>query len=267
MKLSIIIPVLNEAAAIEAALRPLQVLRGPDVEVIVADGASDDATVPLAQLLADRVIAAPRGRARQMNAGAAVATGEVLLFLHADTTLPEAAPRAILQAFMPEEPPVPTVLSSPLGENSSSGAVSVNRGDGVAASVNRGDGVATSPRNCWGRFDVVITGHHPMLRVIARSMNRRSRLTGIATGDQAMFMTRAAFDAVGGFPDQPLMEDIEMSHRLRRLGRPACLDLKVATSGRRWESRGVWRTMFLMWRLRLAYFLGASPATLAARYR
>ena len=106
-----------------------------------------------------------------------------------------------------------------------------------------------------------------MLRVIAFCMNLRSRLTGIATGDQAIFMTRVAFDAVGGFPDQPLMEDIEISKRLKRLGAPACLAIKVRTSGRRWKQRGVWRTILLMWRLRLAYFFGASPEYLAVRYR
>ena len=98
-------------------------------------------------------------------------------------------------------------------------------------------------------------------------MNLRSRLSGIATGDQAMFMTRAVFDAAGGFPVQPLMEDIEMSRRLKRHSAPACLAARVTTSGRRWQQRGVWRTIWLMWRLRLAYFLGASPEYLAARYR
>ena len=119
----------------------------------------------------------------------------------------------------------------------------------------------------WGRFDVQISGKLRLLRVIAACMNRRSRWTGIATGDQAMFMTRAAFDAVGGFAAQPLMEDIEMSVRLRRLSRPACLRVPVVTSGRRWESRGVWRTMLLMWRLRFAYWCGTAPERLAALYR
>ena len=119
----------------------------------------------------------------------------------------------------------------------------------------------------WGRFDVRIAGQSPMLRVVAGLMNLRSRLSGIATGDQAIFMTRTAFDAVGGFPDQPLMEDIEISKRLRRLSRPACLRAKVVTSGRRWEARGVWRTIALMWRLRFAYWRGAPPEHLAQLYR
>lgn len=119
----------------------------------------------------------------------------------------------------------------------------------------------------WGRFDVMIEGQSPMLRVVATLMNWRSRWTGIATGDQAMFMTRGAFDAAGGFPAQPLMEDIEMSKRLGRLSRPACLREQVLTSGRRWEARGVWRTVLLMWRLRFAYWCGAAPESLAERYR
>ena len=238
MKLSIIIPALNEAAGIAAVLAPLQAWRGPLCEVIVVDGGSSDATAALAQPLADRVISAARGRAPQMNAGAQAARGGALLFLHADTILPETAPTAILVALGLAGPLTPTVLSHR--------AIS---------------------KKSWGRFDVAISGNSRMLGVIAWCMNRRSRLTSIATGDQALFMTRAAFDAARGFPDQPLMEDIEMSRRLKRLGAPACLPDRVTTSGRRWEQRGVWRTIWRMWRLRLAYFLGASPEYLAARYR
>lgn len=118
----------------------------------------------------------------------------------------------------------------------------------------------------WGRFDVQIEGRHPMLRMVAAMMNLRSRITGIATGDQAMFMSRAAFEQAGGFPAQPLMEDIELSTRLRRIGRPACLAACVVTSGRRWERDGAWRTILLMWRLRFAYWRGAPPADLHRRY-
>ena len=105
-----------------------------------------------------------------------------------------------------------------------------------------------------------------MLRVVARMMNLRSRLSGVATGDQAIFVQRAAFDTVGGFPDQALMEDIEISKRLGCLGPPACLHARVCTSGRRWERYGVWRTIVLMWRLRWHYWLGASPEQLAKTY-
>jgi len=119
----------------------------------------------------------------------------------------------------------------------------------------------------WGRFDVRIEARHPLLRVVALMMNLRSRLTGIATGDQAIFVRRDTFEALGGYAEIPLMEDVELTRRLRRAGRPACLRARVSTSGRRWESRGVLRTIVLMWRLRLAYFFGADPARLADRYR
>ena len=222
--LSIVMPVLDEAAGIVATLESLAPLRSRGAELIVVDGGSRDATVARAQALSDRVIDGPRGRARQMNAGAAVACAPTLLFLHADTRLPEGADRLIAQAL------------------------------GVAPLA-------------WGRFDVVIEGRSRMLGVVAAMMNVRSRLSGIATGDQAMFMTRAAFEQAGGFPDQPLMEDIELSARLRRLGAPQCLRERVITSGRRWEQRGVWRTIVLMWRLRLLYALGVSADRLAPWYR
>jgi rSAM/selenodomain-associated transferase 2 len=221
--LSIIVPALDEAAGIAAALTALAPLRRRDCEVIVVDGGSRDGTADLARPLADRVVTAPRGRATQMNAGAAIAQADVLLFLHADTRLPADADRRVR------------------------------------------DGLARSGR-AWGRFDVRIEGRHRLLAVIAGAMNLRSRLTGIATGDQAMFMTRAAFAAAGGFPDIALMEDVAFSARLKALGRPLCLRERVVTSGRRWESRGVIATIALMWRLRLAYYFGAKPAALAKQY-
>ena len=223
-RLCVVMPVLNEAAGIGAALQALAPLAARGAQIVVADGGSHDATADLARAAGVQVVQAPRGRALQMNAGARQASGAVLLFLHADTQLPPNADRLIAQAL-------------------------------------------TVGPQVWGRFDVQISGQPRLLRVIAACMNRRSRWTGIATGDQAMFMTRAAFDAVGGFADQPLMEDIEMSARLRRLSRPACLSARVITSGRRWESRGVWRTVLLMWRLRLAYWRGAAPERLAVLYR
>ncbi len=223
-RLSVVIPALNEAAGMAAALQALAPLLARGAQLLVADGGSQDDTVALALAGGAQVINAPRGRALQMNAGAHQAGGDLLLFLHADTQLPPDADRLIAQAL------------------------------------------AAGP--CvWGRFDVRIEGHPRMLRVIAAFMNRRSRWSGIATGDQALFMTRAAFDAVDGFPAQPLMEDIEMSKRLLKLSRPACLRARVVTSGRRWETRGVWRTVLLMWRLRLAYWRGAAPEHLAELYR
>lgn len=224
VRLSVVIPALNEAAGIAATLEALAPLVARGVHVVVADGGGNDGTVALAQAGGAQVVHAPRGRAFQMNAGAQQATGELLLFLHADTRLPPDADRLIAEAL------------------------------------------ANGPQ-VWGRFDVRIDGQPRTLRVIAAFMNWRSRWTGIATGDQALFMTRTAFDAVGGFPAQPLMEDIEMSARLLKISRPACLHARVITSGRRWETRGVWRTVLLMWRLRFAYWRGAAPERLAALYR
>jgi len=221
-RLTIVVPVLNEAAIIVDALKALAPLRARGAEVVVVDSGSLDDTVRLAQAFADRVIAGPRGRGAPLNAGAAQSSGDGLLFLHADTALPDDADRLIAAAL------------------------------------------AQRP---WGRFDLRIAGAHPLLAVVARMINWRSRLTGIATGDQAIFVRRDAFVTVGGYPDLPLMEDIAISRRLKRLCRPYCVGTPVITSGRRWDHHGVLRTIILMWRLRLAYYLGAEPAGLALRYR
>jgi rSAM/selenodomain-associated transferase 2 len=221
MAISIIIPALNEAATIAHVLAGLRAI-APEHEIILADGGSTDATARIAARFCSAIVTAPAGRARQMNAGAARATGDILLFLHADTRLP------------PD----------------------------FAEAVDR----AVSAGACWGRFDVRIEGHSGWLPVIGRMMNWRSRLSGIATGDQAMFMTRTAFVQAGGFPDQRLMEDIEMSRRLKRIGRPACIVGPVITSGRRWDDNGALRTITLMWQLRFAYWLGTDSEKLAQRY-
>ena len=217
-RLSIVVPALNEAAGIERCLAALAPLRARGHEVVVADGGSTDGTAALAAPLADRVVAAPRGRASQMNAGAAVASGDALLFLHADTVLPPDADRAVLAA---------------LGSHA------------------------------WGRFDVAIDSRDARLAVVGVCMNWRSRLTGIATGDQAIFVRRADFP---GFPVIALMEDVAFSRAMKRVTPPACLRERVRTSARRWERHGVLRTVLLMWRLRLAYWLGADPDDLARRY-
>ena len=224
MRVSIIIPVLNEAPQLARCLQALVRLRAEGVELIVVDGGSADGTVQLARAHADHVLVSERGRARQMNAGALVAQGDILLFLHADTTLP----------------------------------------DGALALIQ--NGLATS-RHAWGRFDVAIEGRPRMLKMIAMLMNQRSRLSGIATGDQAIFVRRDEFAGVGAYPDQPLMEDIELSRRLNRRTPPLCLRQRVTTSGRRWETHGVWRTILLMWRLRYLYWLGTPAAKLAKAYR
>ncbi len=223
-RISVIVPALDEARSLGATLRALGSLRRTGHEVIVVDGGSGDDTREIAAPLVDRVLVAPRGRARQMNAGAAVAAGEVLWFLHSDTVPGEGAGETILAAL------------------------------------------AASWRG-WGRFDVRLSGRQPMLRVVEAMMNLRSRLSGIATGDQAVFVRRALFEAAGGFPDIPLMEDLALSRRLKRHGRPVCLRARVTTSSRRWDENGVLRTVALMWRLRLAYALGADPGRLARRYR
>ena len=187
------------------------------------DGGSEDGTVEVARQTADQVITSERGRAQQMNAGAAVAQGDVLLFLHADTALPDDALRLI--------------------------AI----------------GLASTGR-AWGRFDVTIAGADPMLAAVSTAMNLRSRWTGIATGDQAIFVRREAFEAVGGFTEIPLMEDVEISQRLKTLSRPLCVRSRAITSARRWERDGVIRTIVLMWRIRFAYAMGVSPERLARRY-
>jgi len=224
MRVSIIVPALDEARAIVATLVPLQPLRAAGHEVIVVDGGSADATVTLATPLADHVFVAPKGRALQMNAGAAAAAGDVLLFLHADSRL-SANCIATLVRELPR-----------------------------------------SGRR-WGRFDIAVAGQARVLRLVGALMNLRSRVTGIATGDQGIFVERALFAAVGGYPGQPLMEDIELSRRLKRAGgSPLCLRERVVTSARRWERHGPWRTVVAMWRWRLAYWRGADPALLVAEY-
>lgn len=224
MQVSIIVPVLNESAVLPVLTRQLVLMASQGCEVLIVDGGSQDGSATLCERAGLRVLSSLPGRARQMNLGAAHATGEVLLFLHADTQLPQ----------------------------------------GAIVTIHR---TLLKTARVWGRFDVEIEGRHSMLRAISFFMNLRSRCTGIATGDQAIFSTRDAFYAVGGFPDQPLMEDVELCARLRALSRPVCIRLRARTSGRRWESRGVWRTIVLMWWLRWAYWRGAPAQQLANRYQ
>lgn len=225
MKIAIVVPVFNESLVLPRLISDLAKLKGgasSDFELVFVDGGSTDNTAALIQAAGLHVLNSPKGRAWQMNTGATQTTGDVLLFLHADTQLPQNA--------------IKTIAACLVG--------------GI----------------CWGRFDVRITGKPWMLAVVSRMMNWRSRLTGIATGDQAMFMTRSAYQAIGGFPELALMEDIEASRRLRQLSRPACIVSPVITSGRRWEARGVWTTIFLMWRLRWAYWRGENPQKLGELY-
>jgi len=220
--ISVVVPVWNEGAGLTATLARLA-SRDDLAEIIVVDGGSDDgSTVALPADPRLKLINASRGRALQMNAGAAVASGDVFLFLHADTRLPPEAVRDITETL------------------------------------------ARGKR--WGRLDVRLDAPQLPFRVIETAMNLRSRLTGIATGDQAIFVTRELFESVGGYAPLPLMEDVDLSRRLKKLARPACLRGRVTTSARRWQQHGILRTVLRMWALRLAFFLGADPARLARRY-
>lgn len=221
MRLSVIIPALDEAPQIAAAIASAS---GAQVcEVIVVDGGSLDDTAARARGAGASVLDAPRGRARQMNAGAARAVGEALLFLHADTTLPLGFDAAVL--------------------------------DALADTAVVG-----------GRFDVRLEPSSPVLALTAALINRRSRLTGIATGDQAIFVRRDVFAAMGGFADMPLMEDVAFTRDLKRHGRVAALRQQVTTSSRRWLNHGPIRTILLMWWLRFLYWRGLPPAELKKRY-
>ncbi len=222
--LSFILPTLNEAAIIRERLKQLQPFRDRGHEVLLIDGGSSDDTVLAAADLVDYTAVSAPGRAMQMNQGARKAQGEVLVFVHADTTLPVEADTLVI------------------------------------------DALAHCKRH-WGRFDVCIEGSHWAFRLISVCMNWRSRLSGIATGDQAIFVSRKTFMQIRGFPDIPLMEDIALSKRLKQLaGRPLCISTKATTSGRRWEQNGILKTILLMWTLRLGYWLGVNPARLASAY-
>ncbi len=224
-QLSIVVPLYREAHQLVALWQSLDGLRKSGVEVILVnaelppEGADNTCDIAAAQGIP--LLAAPKGRALQMNTGAGASTRPWLLFLHADTRLP----------------------------------------DDVLEVLSRLPDSAQ-----WGRFDVRIIGRSRGLAMVAFFMNWRSRLTGIATGDQALFIRRELFLAAGGFPAQPLMEDIALSARLRKQHRPVCLASRVTTSGRRWDTYGLWPTIVLMWRLRFAYWRGAAPEQLAALY-
>ena len=222
-RISVIIPALNEAGNIARTLDSLQAMRQRGHEVIVVDGGSEDETIAVSQPLADQVIQTPRGRANQMRAGAAVASGSVIWFLHADTVPRESADLLIL--------------------------------DELAQADSR-----------WGFFEVLFPGDHLMLKVVALLMNLRARITGIATGDQGIFITRVLYEKAGGTPAIPLMEDIALSRTLKRYNRPAVIRQKLVSSPRRWEKHGVTKTILMMWGLRFAYFIGVDPARLAKYY-
>jgi rSAM/selenodomain-associated transferase 2 len=221
--LSIIVPVLNEAQRLTLQAQAWAQLRHEGCELIVVDGGSTDATLAVAGAIADIVTSAARGRARQMNEGARLASADRLLFLHADSQLPGDGHRQIIASLPPD-------------------------------SVR------------WGRFDVSIVGVSPWFALISAFINKRSRWTSVATGDQGIFMTQQAYAIAGGFPDIALMEDVAICKRLRQFGRPICLRGPMLTSGRRWEKHGILATIVLMWRLRFDYWRGISPERLHQRY-
>ncbi len=218
VKLSIVIPVLNEGDGLRLFL---QALPNPDpaMEIILADGGSTDGSVSNIANAVSRVVVSKKGRANQMNAGAAAAAGDYLLFLHADTYLP-AGFRSLIQAGGAD----------------------------------------------WGRFDVRLSGDHWAFRVIEFMMTWKSNKTGICTGDQAIFVKRSLFESLGGYAAIPLMEDIELSNRLRRISPPLRVQSSLTTSSRRWEDKGILKTVLLMWYLRHRYAMGTSPEILVKKY-
>jgi len=221
-KISVIIPVLNEADQIRDCLLNLQALREKGHEIIVVDGGSRDRTREMALALSDRLVQHGKCRARQMRAGAGMSTGDILLFLHVDTHLPLNADRMIIEAAE----------------------------QGLR----------------WGYFPVRLSGKHPLFRLIELMMNIRTKMTGIVTGDHAIFISSDLYKEIDGFDDIDLMEDIAISRKLGRIEKPVRLPGHVVTSSRRWETNGIIRTVFKMWRLRLAYYLGADTTTLARHY-
>jgi len=224
LKISIIIPVLNEAGHLEEVLKQALGFQDEELELIVVDGGSNDDTVAVAKRHTGQVVVSDRGRAKQMNAGADVANGDILLFLHADTVL------------------------------------SIDSCELIKSKIS-------NDHHQWGRFDVRLSGDNKLFRIIEFFINWRSRISSIATGDQAIFVCRKLFDEIGGFPEMPLMEDIEISKRLKRVSKPICITSAVITSTRRWEEHGILRTVLLMWQLRFLYFIGVSPERLIKHYR
>ena len=238
IKLSIVIPLLNEADNLPKLMGHLAHLNPAPYQVILVDGGSTDNSVAIAKELIEslidsspsvisgqvidwQIIESTAGRALQMNAGAELAMGDVLLCLHADTQLPNHAIADITSAVR---------------------------------------------QAAWGRFDVRLDSSTWMLKVVSQMINWRSRLSGIATGDQAIFIKKPLFEQLGGYPQQPLMEDIELCKRLKAIGKPACLRSKVITSARRWQQYGTWRTIGLMWHLRFDYWRGVSADNIKQRY-
>lgn len=221
MRISVVIPVLNEEKSIAATLAALAPLKPH--ELIIVDGGSSDRTAEICNRFGAKVLSSLRGRGLQMNHGARQATGDVLLFLHADTRLPGSAFSDILRALR-------------------------------------------NPQCVGGRFDVKLDSAHWVLGVVGVMISLRSRLSRVATGDQAIFVRQEIFAELGGYPDIPLMEDVAFSQALKRRGTVACLRSRVVTSARRWEREGIWGTILKMWMLKSLYLVGISPVRLKRYY-
>lgn len=224
MKLSIIIPALNESRHLLASLQSLSLLKNHPHEIIIVDGGSDDDTLKIAEPYVDFIFTSEKGRATQMNMGAAHASGDILWFLHADSLIPDNAYKHICTSLQ-------------------------------------------NNQHIWGRFNIKLSGSNPVFRIIEQLINLRSKITKIATGDQGIFVLRSEFEKLNGFAAQPLMEDIQLCKQLKKISAPACLVNTITTSSRRWESRGIIKTVILMWYLRLAYFLGTPASKLAKQYQ
>ena len=228
-KLSIIIPCLNEADNIVSTLTPLQSLRQRGHEIILSDGGSLDNTIELSKNMVDICINSAPGRAAQMNTGAKASTGNVLCFLHADTIAADDIDKKIL------------------------------------SSITHTDNNSNFK---WGFFNIALDGSGWQFRIIERLINSRSCMSKVATGDQGIFINRDTFNTLNGFSDIPLMEDIELTKRLRKISKPFCIkNTPLITSSRRWEKHGIVSTVLLMWQLRLRYFLGTPASKLAKLYK
>ena len=220
--ISVCIATYNGEKYIKEQLLSILPQLGKKDEVIISDDHSTDNTLDIVSQYDVKIINSASGRAKQMNAGAAVALGDTLLFLHADTILPTMLPNTLPNML-------PTIYQ-------------------------------------WGFFKVRLSGQHWMFRVIETMINLRSSLTSVATGDQCIFVARDLFVKLKGYKDIPLMEDVELSKRLKLLSKPHVINQAVTTLSRRWESNGIVLTIILMWRIRFLYFMGVSPKTLAKSY-
>ena len=223
LKLSIIVPVLNEAQFLSRQHNLFKSLLREGHEIIIVDGGSEDKSVLIARSVDCETFITKASRGYQLHFGAMKSKNDTLLFMHADTLLPESA----------------TALIS---------------------------NVLTRSKKHWGRFDVSFNNSNLIFSIIAWFMNKRSCLTGVVTGDHAIFVNRDIYIRSGGFEDIPIMEDIEISKRLKKFSMPICLHDKVITSSRKWEAQGIIRTILKMWILRLLYFCGIPPRKLERLY-